>query len=314
MNAILAPLGLDRVFTNRHGKAPGYFADRDRDRQIEDDGGPICEALGIAPTYIDRRGFESGLSDEDVYLSATEENGEFNLDPMLRQITRPTVLFSGQYGEVWRPREMDKAGQLDGTLKRHDLGGQGWSEIRLERGFIHVPAPFIGAVRRDEISRISSSDEMRTWRRETDYDKPIPARIAVERGVPRAVFGQTKKAAAVQFCPPCVPLGAELRAEYFEFLVRNRLLPRGFVRLFPLVRRVNTYLWFASPRRSRVAYYAGRVLAHLPGDATRIPLIWERLTGSLFCFAVNRRVAELRGRAETGEALGDAYAQRVAPA
>ena len=183
-------------------------------------------------------------------------------------------------------------------LKRHDLGGQGWSEIRLEAGFVHVPAPFLGARRRDQIARITGSEEMREWRSGKEYDKPIPARIAVENGVPRHTFGQAKKAAAVQFCPPCVPLGKELRDEYFEFLRRHRLLSKSVSRLFPLVRRINAYIWVASSRHHRPVYYLGRVLSRLRRRQMTVPLIWDQLTGTIFCFAVNRRVAALRRRCD----------------
>ena len=299
VNAIAAASGIDRVFSNAQGKDDLSYGQERAD--VADDGASICEALGLRVTAIDRHAFEVRPDAEHLYLSALSENSEYNLHGMIAYVTAPTLVLTGQYGEVWRPATIDKPGQLNSELRRHDLGGQGWSELRLEYGFMHVPVPFLGARNRIEISRITGSDEMNPWRSGNPYDKPIPARIAVERGVPRDLFGQSKKAAAVEFAKPCIPRDARIRAEYFAFLVGNGLVPRWALPAFPLVHRINSMIWFARPVKYRVFYYLQRLISKLAGRHVTIPLVWERLRGAPYCFAVNRRVQELRKRGVCSE-------------
>ena len=91
-------------------------------------------------------------------------------------------------------------------------------ELRLNLGFIQLPLPFMGARRKAEVIAITESEEMRPWRINTAYDRPIPRRIAEEAGIPRHAFGQSKYASVVIFPQPSVPYGKALRNEFFSYL------------------------------------------------------------------------------------------------
>ena len=164
--------------------------------------------------------------------------------------------------------------------------------MRLDAGYVQVAVPFIGGRRRADIVHITESAEMDPWRLGTDYDRPIPRRLAEEAGVPRALFGQKKVASIVMFPPPPVPIGRDLRREFLAFLRAHRLVARGSLALLPLVHRVNTALHFYGPRQYRLLYYAERVLARLLGRPVVFPLLWRSLNGRIFCFCANKRAAD----------------------
>jgi hypothetical protein len=108
-------------------------------------------------------------------------------------------------------------------------------EFRLRTGFVHIPVPMLAFGAHATLRAIGASREMRPWRNvrttrikflripcsplaikthpivaavgrlskrvsrwrsRSDYDRPIPRRIAEEMGVPRGAFGQRKLAAS----------------------------------------------------------------------------------------------------------------------
>lgn len=103
----------------------------------------------------------------------------------------PGALLTTGFPNVWDPHW-----RLGPDLRRHDASGSSLGEFRLRLGFIHVPVPFIGCERHDDILAIGSSREMDPWRIGGLYDRPIARRIAESGGVPRHMFGQRKSAAA----------------------------------------------------------------------------------------------------------------------
>src|SRR6185437_3236428 len=107
------------------------------------------------------------------------------------------------------------------------------------------------------------------------------------------MFGQTKIASVVQFSPPALPIGESLRSAYFDFLIENRLLAPWQLRLFPVVHRVNSILWFAGEGRHAWIHYAQRAISKVLRRDYRFSLWWQRLSGRLFCFCVNRRADQL---------------------
>src|SRR6266571_6133518 len=154
--------------------------------------------------------------------------------------------------------------------------GHGLSEVRLEAGFIQVPLPYMRAQRRADIYGVTHSEEMTPWRLHTRYDRPIPRRIAEERGVPRELFGQVKMASVVEFALPRIPCTPSLRAEYFLFLVQHGVIHEWQLTLLPLVRQVNE--WVATHHDLRLLRRPFRWRG-----------LWPWLNGSIFCFGVTRR-------------------------
>jgi hypothetical protein len=210
---------------------------------------------------------------------------------MFKSVAGPTVLLTGMLGEIWYPRAAyaDRPGDyLTPDLKRWDLGGHGMSEVRLAVGFVQVPVPYIGAQQRGDIAALTESPSMSGWRVGTNYDRPIPRRIAESRGVPRNAFGQRKLASVVQFAPPEVPHSPDLKREFDDYLRREGLLGRIGINLLPLVRRTNEFI----RHHPKFRWYLIKCLALFGRRRTEDLQIWRRLNGALHCFAVNRRIRD----------------------
>jgi hypothetical protein len=69
--------------------------------------------------------------------------------------------------------------------------GSNLSEFRLRAGIIVLPLAVCGAIHAPAIARLSGAEEMQPWSIGGDYDRPVPRRLAEERGVPRHLFGQS---------------------------------------------------------------------------------------------------------------------------
>jgi len=290
VNAIASRYGLDGAFTVTKGKAKGHFATTDVKSEVNDDGTLICEALGIHCFPIDRRAFEKERSDEYLYYATLDDNGDMNLAEITDRVEAPCILLTGCLGEMWYTRTESRTPDTTSTLRRWDLGNHGLTEVRLEAGIVQVAPIYIGAVRRADIVRITESSEMDSWRLGVIYDRPIPRRIAEETGVPRELFGQTKMASVVEFSTPHTPVGRTLRREYMDFLVDHGLRSRAGTYLFPVVHFINTCLHFSSPTRYRAIYFFERAVSKIIGRNWSFTKIWSDIDGTIFCFAVNKRV------------------------
>jgi len=299
VNALVAPFGVDKVFTVRQGKGRDVWADADEAIQVDDDGTAICRALALPCVPIDRRAFERGFEDEHLFCAGVHNNGDANFKEVFQHVRDVAILLTGCLGETWYVVDTyskDRSKEISPDLTRWDLGNHGLGEVRLQVGFVQVAPAYIGGRRREEIFRITESDEMMPWRLGTAYDRPIPRRIAEQAGVPRDLFGQVKMASTVEFALPRIPYGKDLRREYFDFLVTNGLLSRWATLSHRLVHRINAIVHFATPRRYRAIYYLERAISRLLGREYRFPLIWQRLAGSIFCFCVNKRIKAYQSR------------------
>ncbi|RZT18507.1 hypothetical protein EV589_2767 [Mycobacterium sp. BK558] len=181
--ALAHRVGCTKAFTFTHA--------RTRNAQPEDDSGkPIADVLGYELTEFDREAYRNiGDFPEAEFLATGMSGEDVNMAGLEAAISR-TVFFSGHYGgRVW-----DLHTYPDELLRRGDMSGASMNEFRLRADFVHVPVPFIGARRHPKILEIAQSHAMRSWSIGTDYDRPVPRRIAEDAGVPRADFGHTKRA------------------------------------------------------------------------------------------------------------------------
>lgn len=296
VNSLAKEYGIDKAFTVSTSKGVGAYVHHDRKGEMNDDGTEICNHLGLKVEPIERRAFEHGFTEEYIFHSAIHSNEDANFLSITRQVSSPCLLLTGTLGELWYPKRTHKehSSPIDDALERWDLGCHGLSEIRLNAGFIQIPVPFIGARRRADIVEITESKEMDPWRIGTDYDRPIPRRIAEQAGVPRELFGQRKMASVAKFPSPGVPHSADLKESYFEYLVRERLLSRWQVSLFPLVLRVNTWIAFRYFYAPKLSYYFERIVSRTIRRRWIIPTLWRRLNGTLYCYCVNKRAKDYR--------------------
>jgi hypothetical protein len=292
VNAVASRYGVDSVFTVPQSKGRGRAADGDARSQDNDDGSEIARQLGLTCTRIDRRLFERDFRYEDLFYACLYKPGDANLLGIFEHVIGPTALLTGALGEIWYPRENYAtrpgrvADYITPYLRRWDLIGHGLSEVRLAVGLIQVPIPYVGAQRRQDIVEITESSAMSPWRLGTEYDRPIPRRIAESRGLPRNAFGQRKLAASVEFALPRVFHSPDLQQEFLGFLRQHDVLGRSGTALLSLVRRWNEFLLYHTHVRWRL--YRILRLAGWRGSAETAGQIWLRLNGAAHCFAVNR--------------------------
>ncbi len=295
-NAVAKNMGIDLVFTVSKSKGKGYFADEDQHHELNDDGSEICQVLGLPCVPIERRALEKNSAMEYLFYACMQETGDFNLLQIGEYVTRPTVLMTGCLGELWYGENYYKEhpGLINPDLMRGDLGNHGLTEVRLQAGYVQLAFPYIGARRRADIFSITQSAEMAPWRLHTDYDRPIPRRLAEQAGVPRALFGQVKMASLLEYPAPITPVDPDLLQAYREFLVKHGLLSLFQAKLLNWVRRWNAMLWMTSPQRHAWSYYFQRMVSKLLGRPFSFSPVLTRLNGSIFCFCVNRRVVDYR--------------------
>lgn len=268
--------GCRRAFTFTHA--------RSRSGEPEDDSGrPIADALGYDLDEFDREAYRQSDGFPEAEFLATGMSGEdVNMAGLESELSR-TVFMSGHYGgRVW-----DLHTYPDELLRRGDMSGASMNEFRLRVDFVHVPAPFIGARRHPTILQIAQSDGMKPWSTGTDYDRPVPRRIAEDADVPRAAFGHKKRATTALLHA----------AGDAAWTARTRDAVRDYARAQQLPLRTRmSYLLDAAAESSRVfAYRALRRLNLLrlaPALATRplgihshtplgpLPMLWaiERIS------------------------------------
>jgi hypothetical protein len=164
---------------------PGYAS-------LEDSGAEIGRALGLQVTTFSRLDYLNMPRFPEAEFLAYGAGGEEVVFAPLEDILKGKLFFTGYLGDtVWNK-----------NLRRtnHDLlmvypGGSSFGEFRLRVGFVHFPLPAAGYIQHASIHQISNSSELAPWSvANPDYDRPIPRRLVEEAGVPRALFGQDKKA------------------------------------------------------------------------------------------------------------------------
>jgi hypothetical protein len=298
VNALATPFGIDMTFTSPGSKERGAFYRGQQAELPSDDGTPVCEVLGLPCTTIDRLRFRRDLTNEHFYWAGLDNNQDLNLHQIQSFVDRPTLLLTGNLGEIWYTREAIGKARLqtvNDELIRWDQAGHGLGEVRLKAGMIQVAVPFIGARRREEILQITGSAEMDAYRLGGAYDRPIPRRIAEEAGVPRKTFGQVKLASIVHLATPNLPVTEELRQAFFEHLRAYRLLGPLGISFLPVVQHINSQIYWKNPiryfnNRSKhpLLWYSGYAWTRVSGQPLRFPMLWREVDSFLYAFCVNR--------------------------
>lgn len=288
VNAMAREGGVDAVFTVQQGKANDRSASSDARYQTDDDGSSICGMFHLPVIALDRREFEKGILEELYYWAGMHTSSDINLCGIAVHLKPPALLLTGNLGEIWYTSASTEKSVINDGLIPLSLGGWGLSEVRLKLGYVQVAVPFIGARSREDIFRISESREMERWRLGGAYDRPIPRRIAEQAGIPRHMFGQRKQASVVEFPPPNIPFDGLLREEYFEFLRGNGLLSDWGRLVVPLVHAYNSFATYKGPKQNLHAYRIDRLIQKLTSGKSRLENLWQKLDGSVYCFAVNK--------------------------
>lgn len=166
--------------------------DTDRYGNLEN-GDQVASYLNLKPNQIKRDAWLQ-LNGEEIYFLAADATAEAVFMAGAGELLTNRVLLTGYHGDkLWSKDTKD----LSESIVRGDSSGLSLTEYRLWKSFIHCPITFWGVQQIRSINRISNSEEMKPWDIPGDYSRPIPRRIAESMGVPREVFGITKKASAI---------------------------------------------------------------------------------------------------------------------
>lgn len=238
--AMASELGAETAFVGNSVDPPlyGLIDKRANTSQVwrwNEDAGPIARTLGLRELSIN--GGRASIGPDELYFlagpypkrhsSPWSELAFHGMAAYIEKNCQAAVVFTGYHGDmVWGLNTPDK--YVADVVRRKDLSGLNLTEIRLKAGFINAAVPFIMARRIERIMAISRSPEMAPWRVHTDYDRPIPRRIAETRGVPRRAFGQEKKFVADRYMWPVNP---DLQREFFGRLRARQGIGRGRVYL-----------------------------------------------------------------------------------
>jgi hypothetical protein len=183
----------------------------------DDSGRPVAEALGLPCVERGREAAATGAQELE-WLTPGTGGGDYPLRVFEPELRGGTVLLTGVHGDsVW-----ERTNRPSGLIRRGDATGASIADFRRRVGFLHVPVPFIGALRDAEIKAISNSVEMRHYSVGGTYDRPICRRILEEAGIPRTLIGRRKRAVATHFSRDMRLISPEVRTAF-----RAELQTRG---------------------------------------------------------------------------------------
>jgi len=158
-----------------------------------DSGSGIAALLGLSVEEYDPENYRLIKGSPEVEFIATGLGADDTIFAVLERKLPGRLLLTGYHGDKIWERVNPKIGH---TFVRGDPSGGSLNEFRLRVGFINLPIPFIGGTQHPSIHTISNSEEMLPWSLGNEYDRPIPRRIVECAGIPRSLFGQSKKAVA----------------------------------------------------------------------------------------------------------------------
>lgn len=192
--ALAKDAGCEELLTFEGGRtSQNIFGKQSFSEHINDSGEQIGKILGYKTIRcLDRnKNLEKRKKRFEIESFAS---GNLYYDPTVTvpEIIQQRILLTGHFGDVVWDKGTRNSERVD--LAGGGLSGSSLYEARLRIGFIHAPVPYIAGVKLPDIRRISHSAEMADWVIGNNYDKPIARRILEEKGVPRHLFGQKKKA------------------------------------------------------------------------------------------------------------------------
>jgi hypothetical protein len=167
----------------------------ERGIDVCDSGKQIGELLGMQVTEYEQDAYRARRDcPEAEFLATGAGGGGVQLTALEERLTG-RLLLTGYYGDPAWDRVDNTGG--DNMLRLDPSPGSDLIYYRSRIGFLHLPVPSIGFVEHRSILALSNAAEMRPWSLGRDsYDRPIPRRLVEEAGIPRELFGQTKKIAA----------------------------------------------------------------------------------------------------------------------
>jgi hypothetical protein len=188
-------------------RMPGHVFD------LNDSGAAAARQLGMTCEVYSRA--LKNYPFEDALWASTGNVGDINMT-IFDYRQELCLVFSGFLGDVlW-----DKESHQIEPLRRTGGAGGRFGECRLELGVFNCSPAYWGCRNESQVHALSKREEMLPWTLGTDYDRPIPRRIAEEAGVPRDSFGTRKRLSsfARRYGRP---LSAGLRGDFAKFMERR---------------------------------------------------------------------------------------------
>ncbi len=198
---------------------------RSEGEPTHDDGLAVAELLGLSCTGYDKFAYKSQPGVPEAEFCTLGGASHHAPAAAMEEQLRGSVLCTGH---GWRsiPREGSEtsaaASRKPILVDSHAGSSRTSNEFRLRVGFLLFPVPYIGLNHRAAINAIARSHEMKPWSVGGGYDRPIQRRLVEEAGVPRRLFGQSKKATGHARMKEIDSLSAESRADYHAFYVGLR--------------------------------------------------------------------------------------------
>lgn len=156
----------------------------------EDCGDVIGKHLGVQTHVLESEAYRKMSSiPEAEFLAAGFHGQDLCLAGAEAHLTGKLFVSGISGDKVWgkdRPPEPFDLSWSNGS-------GFQLTEFRWRIGSLHAALPFSSIFSRKSLLEISKSKEMERWSVGGGYDRPIPRRIAEERGVPRESFGLAKR-------------------------------------------------------------------------------------------------------------------------
>lgn len=232
--------------------------------------------LGIEVREVDRYVHLSNSTHCDAEFALTGINNYPFLSGCEEDLGR-SLLVNGSLGDViW-------------SVNHHRLSGDDWTdwglillpgvsstEHRLRVGYIDVGPQSMFVRHAKAVFRIASSEEMKAFRINPDYDRPIPRRIIEEAGIPRGSFAQRKMMTASVGYFYAQNMHPDAREAYHSFVFKSN--PTGIFRwfskgLFSMEHFLYKY-WFKKHQQFRNDHPDRIRLVALDGRRVSVP--WEQ--------------------------------------
>lgn len=195
---------------------------REKFADTDDSGREIGEMLGMHVHEFDRTDYLEIADCPEAEFLAAGTGGEEVVFAALQDLLPGRMLITGYIGDSAWNKTSHTAN--DEYWMRFP-GGSSFGEFRLRVGFVHCPVPVICFRANRASVAVSNRAEMAPWSIAGDYDRPIPRRLVEERGVPRHLFGQDKKAVTQNLANPRQHATVMTPASAADFAAFARALP-----------------------------------------------------------------------------------------
>ncbi len=218
-----------------------------------DDGSLIAQALGMRAKRFVRFAYMERTDLPEAEFCTVAPHNWTPVSAMAETVAG-SLLGAGYSGYLWQAEALAVTPSRD-YINQVIFSYTSISEFRLRVGFCFFPVLHIGAMHPDALYRIAHAKAMCPWvLPNTTYNMPIQRRLAEEAGVPRALFGQQKRASAF------APLSQERffaptsLADFHAFCAQHGL---------PTTRERSYLLGIVHRSSSQIAHFSTRLLNKL---------------------------------------------------